>query len=334
MPDRRLGTSPLHVQPVVLGAWAIGGWYWGGTDDARAVRAIQASIDAGIGGIDTAPMYGCGHSETVVGRALVGRRDRVTLMTKVGLRWDDPGGAHFFDDWDDDARPLPIHRNLSAASVRLEVERSLTRLGVDCIDLIQCHWPDPTTEIEETMDALAGIVRAGRARAVGVSNFKPDLLARAQAELERHGLPLASTQPRYSLLRREIEADVLPWCQRRGVGAIVYSPMEQGLLTGRVGPDRVFADDDGRSLDPAFAMDNRVRVGAAIAATADLCDAHRCTPAQLALAWCHHQPGVTAAIAGARTPEQATENASAARIVLTAADQERLREAFGFRLGS
>ena len=329
---RQLGAGPIEVPPVVFGAWAIGGWYWGGTDDARSIRAIHASIDAGVGAIDTAPMYGCGHSETVVGQAIRDRRDRVTVMTKVGLRWDDTGGAHFFDDWDDDANPLPIHRNLSAASVRLEVERSLVRLGIDTIDLIQCHWPDPTTEVEETMDALAGIVHAGKARAVGVSNFPPALLERARAELGRHGLPLSSTQPRYSLLRRDIESDVLPWCREHGVGTIVYSPMEQGLLTGKVGPGRVFDADDGRSLDPAFSQENRARVLEAIDATADLCATHACTPAQLALAWCHHQQGVTAAIAGARTAAQATENAAAARIPLTAADMERLRTAFAFTL--
>lgn len=332
MEQRSLGESPLHVQPVVFGAWAIGGWYWGGTDDARSVRAIHASIDAGVTAIDTAPMYGCGHSEEVVGKALVGRRDRVVVMSKVGLRWDDTGGAHFFDDWDDDANPLPIHRNLSARSVRLEVDRSLGRLGVDVLDLVQCHWPDPTTEVEETMDALAGIVRAGKARAIGVSNFSPALLERARAELARHGLPLASTQPRYSLLKRGIEGDVLPWCRAHGVGTIVYSPMEQGLLTGKVGLDRVFAQDDGRSLDPAFSMENRKRVLAAIDETADLCADHGCTPAQLALAWCHHQPGVTAAIAGARTPEQAVENARAASIELTAEQVQRLSAAFDFTL--
>ena len=332
MDQRSLGQSPLHVQPVVFGAWAIGGWYWGGTDDARSVRAIQASIDAGVRGIDTAPMYGCGHSERVVGQALVGRRDRVTLMTKVGLRWDDPGGAHFFDDWDDDANPLPIHRNLSAVSVRYEVERSLERMGVDVIDLVQCHWPDPSTEIEETMDALAGVVRAGKARAIGVSNFKPELLERARVELASHGLPLANTQPRYSMVRRDIEADILPWCRDHEVGAIVYSPMEQGLLTGKVGLERVFAKDDGRSEDPAFSTENRTRVLRAIEATADLCATHGCTAAQLALAWCHHQPGVTAAIAGARSPEQAVENAKAASIVLTAAELQRLGAAFAFRL--
>jgi methylglyoxal reductase len=332
MEERSLGESPLRVQPVVFGAWAIGGWYWGGTDDARSVRAIQASIDAGVCAIDTAPMYGCGHSERVVGTALVGRRDRVTLMTKVGLRWDDTGGAHFFDDWDDDANPLPIHRNLSAVSVRLEVDRSLGRLGVDVIDLVQCHWPDPSTEIEESMDALAGVVRAGKARAIGVSNFKPELLERARAELSRHGLPLASTQPRYSMVRRDIEAGILPWCRDHGVGAIVYSPMEQGLLTGKVGLDRVFAKDDGRSEDPAFSAENRTRVLQGIEATADLCATHGCTAAQLALAWCHHQPGVTAAIAGARSPEQAIENAKAASIELAAADLARLGAAFAFRL--
>lgn len=321
MEQRRLGSSDLTVQPVILGAWAIGGWYWGGTDDAAAVDAIRASIDAGITAIDTAPMYGCGHSERVVGRAVRGRRDEVVLMSKVGLRWDDARGAHFFDDVDQTGRPISVHRNLRPDSIRHEVEQSLQRLGVEVIDLVQCHWPDPSTPVEESMGALARLVEEGKVRAVGVSNFDVPLLERSLAALP-DGVPLASDQPRYSLLDRGIERDVLRWCRTKAVGVIVYSPLEQGLLTGKVGPDREFPEGDGRRHDPAFSVDNRKRVAAALGTARELAAAHDCTLAQLALAWCFHQPGVTAAIAGARTPQQAVENAAAAEVSL---DRDELR---------
>jgi methylglyoxal reductase len=319
--QRPLGQSEIVVPPVIFGAWAIGGWYWGGTDDAAAIRAIHASIDAGVGAIDTAPVYGFGHSESIVGQAIRDRRDRVTLLTKVGLRWDGTEGEHFFDD-----AGQSVYRNLRPAAIRAEVEESLRRLGVDEIDVLQCHWPDPGFPVEETMVGLAALVGEGKIRAVGVSNFDPALLARAQAALG--SVPLASTQPRYSLLDRAIEDDVLPWCRDAGVGVIVYSPIEQGLLSGRVTLERTFAEDDGRSWSPRFSAESRAAVLAAIAQTADIAAAHDATPAQLAIAWCFHQPGVTAAIVGARSPRQAIENAGAARIVLSPAEIDRLSGAF------
>lgn len=318
---RSLGNSTLSVPPVIFGAWAIGGWRWGGTDDAAAIRAIHASIDAGMTAIDTAPVYGFGHSESVVGRAIADRRGAVQVLTKVGLRWDLTEGAHFFD-----SDGQSVYRNLRPAAIRAEVEGSLRRLGIDEIDLLQCHWPDPSTPVEETMAGLAALVTEGKVRAVGVSNFSPDLLSQAKAALG--SVPLASTQPRYSLMDRAIEADVLPWCIKAGVGTIVYSPIEQGLLSGRVTMERTFPDDDGRSSSPKFTPESRARVLAALEKTADIAAAHSATPAQVAIAWCVHQPGVTAAIVGARSPQQAIENAEAGRIALTAAELERLSSVF------
>ncbi|MFT5682133.1 MAG: methylglyoxal reductase [Myxococcota bacterium] len=321
MNSRPLGHSDLSIPPVIFGAWAIGGWNWGGTDDGEAIRAIHASIDAGVTAIDTAPVYGFGHSESVVGRAIADRRDRVQVLTKVGLRWDTTEGAHFFD-----SDGQSVYRNLRPASIRAEVEASLRRMGIDEIDLIQCHWPDPSFPVEETMAGLAALVDEGKVRAVGVSNFDPRLLTRAKIALGE--VPLASTQPRYSLLDRKIEADVLPWCRQAGVGAIVYSPIEQGLLSGKVTMDRTFPADDGRSRSPRFAPESRAGVLAALEQTADIAAAHNATPAQIAIAWCFHQPGVTAAIVGARSPQQAIENAAAGRITLSAAEIARLSQVF------
>jgi len=328
MEERRLGRSELVIEPVVLGAWAIGGWFWGGTDDEAAIAAIRASLDAGIRGIDTAPVYGFGHSERVVGQAIAGRRDEVVLMTKVGLRWDDDRGAWFFRDQDAQGAELDVYRNGRPDSVRWEVEQSLGRLGVDTIDLVQCHWPDPTTPVEDTMGELARLADEGKVRAIGVSNYGPELLERAESALAAEGRALASDQPPYSLIERGLEADVLPWCRDHQVGVIVYSPMARGLLSGKVGPERVFPPTDGRRDSPLFSIENRRKVMAALDQARELTGALGCTLAQLVVAWCFHQPGVTASIVGARNPAQARENAAAATVELGTEELEWLADLF------
>jgi aryl-alcohol dehydrogenase-like predicted oxidoreductase len=327
MQRRELGACGIDVPVVIFGAWAVGGWSWGGADDERSVQAIQASIDAGANAIDTAPVYGFGRSEIVVGRAIQGRRAAVVLMTKVGLRWDDERGDPAFETTDELGRKLVVRRNLRPWSVREEVEHSLKRMRVDVIDVVQVHWPDPRTPIPETMGALLELRAQGKLRAIGVSNFDV-----AQLELARKalgGVPLASDQPKYSLLARDIERDVLPWCRAAGVGVVVYSPLEQGLLTGKVTAERTFGADDGRSRRATFAAANRARVNAAIERVlAPIAARHGATCGQVALAWVVAQPGITAAIAGARTPEQARENAAAGALVLEPGELAELRAAF------
>jgi methylglyoxal reductase len=321
-----LGASSLAVSPVILGAWSYGGWYWGGADDTASVRAIHAAVDAGITSIDTAPVYGFGRSEEVLGRALTGIRDRVQILTKVGLRWDTEEGEHFFDTEDPSGKQWRITRNLRPASIRHEVELSLSRLGVDHIDMIQCHWPDPSTPIPETMGTLAALVAEGKIGAVGVSNFSPEQMTEAAAALG--DVPLASNQPRYSLLHRGIERDVLPHCQQENVGVIVYSPMGRGILTGRVGMDRQFPKGDGRADEPLYHPENRARVLAALAQVQPIAEAHGLSLANLAVAWVLAQPGVTAALVGARSAEQAIENSRAMNVKLSAEDLISLRTVF------
>ncbi len=328
METRRLGQTDIYVPPVIFGAWAIGGWYWGGSDDEQAVAAIRAAVDRGMNAIDTAPVYGRGHSERIVGRAIRGIRDQVVIMTKVGLRWDDRRGALFFEAVDPDGSRWPVHRNLRPDSIRHEVERSLDRLGVDVIDVLQVHWPDPSTPVEETMEAMARLVQEGKVRAIGVSNFRRPLLERARTALREAGIPLASLQPHYSLLHRRIEDEELPWCRVHGVGVVAYSPMERGLLTGRVTMDRTFPPGDGRNEDPLFREDNRRRILAALKRADAIARDLDCTLAQLALAWVHSQPGVTAAIAGCRTPEQVEENAHAGEITLDESTRRALADIF------
>ena len=304
----------------------MGGWFWGGMDDEESVTAIRTAIDSGITSIDTAPVYGFGHSEEVVGRGIRGIRDRVQLLTKVGLRWDNEEGAHFFDTTDPAGRQRRIFRNLRPKSIRWEVEQSLQRLQVDYIDVVQCHWPDPSTPILDSMGALGDLVRAGKIGAIGVSNFSPEQLQEAQSGLG--DIPLASTQPKYSLLHRGIEKDVLPYCRNHQVGVVVYSPMARGILTGRVTMDREFPESDGRSSDPLYHPENRKRVLDALDDVQEIADRHQVSLANLVVAWVVHQPGITGALVGARTAQQAMENAKAGGIRLEETDLKKLRDVF------
>lgn len=333
MQYRQLGQSDLRVPPIVFGAWAIGGWNWGGSDDDAALRAIQAGIDAGMNAIDTAPVYGFGHSEEVVGRALAGRREEVLLLTKVGLRWDDPRGTFYFKTLDQDGKPREVWRNSRPDSIAAEVEQSLRRLKTDRIDLLQIHWHDPSTPLAETLGALSRLVEQGKARAIGVSNFTPALLSETQQALGR--IPLASNQPKYSLVAREIERDVLPWCRDHGVGLLVYSPLEQGLLSGKVSAQRAFPQNDGRHKRGTFTAENRARVNALLEQVVrPIAERRQATVAQVVLSWTAAQPGITSAIAGARTSEQARENAGAGALVLESGELAAIRRAFeGLRLG-
>lgn len=327
MQRRRLGRSELEVPVVCFGAWAIGGWNWGATDDDAAVRAIQVGIDCGMDAIDTAPVYGFGHSEEVVARAIEGRRDRVVVMTKVGLRWDDTYGDVFFDTVDPRGRKLTVRRNATPASMRVEVEQSLQRLRVETLDLVQVHWPDLKTPIADTMGGLLELRAQGKLRAIGVSNHSVAMMKEAQKALG--DVPLASDQPKYSLVAREIEREILPWLRRAEVGCLVYSPLEQGLLTGKVGAERTFGPDDGRQNRATFTPENRARVNAALVRVVQpIAAAHGATVGQVVLAWTVAQPGITTALAGARTPEQARENAAAGDIVLSADELARIRREF------
>ncbi|HQE60844.1 MAG TPA: aldo/keto reductase [Candidatus Latescibacteria bacterium] len=320
---RQLGKSDLKVTPVVFGAWAIGGWFWGGTDDAEAVTAIRAAVDEGINTIDTAPMYGFGHSEEVVGKALKGIRDKVIVATKCGLRWNRTDGDFHFVAQDEQNRSHQIYKVLKPDSIIEECDLSLKRLNVDVIDLYQCHWPDTTTPIADTMGALMKLKEQGKIRAVGVSNFTPAMMRECL-----NAAPLASDQPKYSLLAREIEADVLPFCRENNIGVIVYSPLAQGLLTGKVTMDRQFAPGDLRVNTPWFQPQNRQRVLDALGRIRPIADAHRATLGQVAINWVINTPGVTSAIVGARNAAQVRENVHAAEFRLSEEEQSFIRSTF------
>lgn len=287
METRRFGNTDIQVTPVGLGTWAIGGWMWGGTDEARSIDTIHRAIDKGIGLIDTAPVYGFGRSEEIVGKALAnGRRDQVALATKVALNWN--------DDQD------KVWRDASAARIEREVEDSLKRLQTDRIDIYQVHWPDPKTPMEETARALENLYQAGKIRAIGVSNFTP-----SQMDELQKSVPLHSLQPPYNLFEREIEKEILPYCRENGIATITYGGLCRGLLSGKMREDTQFTGDDLRKNDPKFQGDRyRQYLNAVAELDAFARERYQKNVLALALRWLVDQPGVTTALWGARRPEQ------------------------------
>jgi len=303
---RTIGGSGISASAVGLGTWAIGGWMWGGTDERQSIAAIQASIDAGISLIDTAPAYGMGLAETIVGKAIAGRRDKVVLVTKCGLVWHVNEGAYFFHQ---DGKP--VHRYLGAASIRYEVEESLKRLGTDYIDHYVTHWQDATTPIAETVETLVRLKDEGKIRSIGASNVSPeDLVAYIATGA------LDAIQEEYSMVRRDIETTLLPLCRTSAVSVLSYSSLALGLLSGKVGPERVFAGDDQRKGNPRFSQANREKIARLTRGLEPVAEAHGASIAQVVIAWTIAQPGITFSLCGARDPAQAVENAAAARLRL------------------
>ncbi len=320
---RRLGGSDVEVSPVIFGAWAVGGWMWGGAEEAESIAAIQASIDHGVTTIDTAAVYGQGYGEEVVGRAIRGRREQVQVATKCGMTWDIPGGSDPWKTQDRLGKDITIYRNARPDSIPIECERSLKRLGVDVIDLYQVHWPDTTTPVEETMAALLKLHEQGKIRAIGVSNYDATWIKRAAA-----AGPLASLQPPYSLIQRKIEKEILPTCREHGIGVIVYSPLERGLLTGTVPADRVFPAGDHRASHKFFTPENRERVLGALGHVRPIAEEHGVSLAQMVINWTIQEPGITAALVGARNVEQAVHNAGALDFTLSPDERAEIRKAF------
>lgn len=307
---RSIGRSGISASGVGLGTWAIGGWMWGGTDERDSIAAIQASIDAGVSLIDTAPAYGLGRSEEIVGKAIRGRRDQVVIATKCGLNWHTRKGNHFFDQ-----DGLPVHRYLGADGIAEEVEQSLTRLGTDRIDLYITHWQDPTTPIAESMEALLRLKQQGKIGAIGASNV-------SAGELEQYlaAGQLDAIQERYSMIDREIEATLLPVTRANDVATLSYSSLALGLLSGAIDPARRFGGDDQRKDNPRFSEANRQKVARFRAAISPVIDRHAASMAQVVIAWTLAQPGITFALCGARNPAQALDNARAGQIALEAED--------------
>lgn len=305
MEKRQLGNSDLHITPVGFGAWAIGGSWeygWGPSDDQESIGAIQRALDFGVNWIDTAPAYGLGRSEEIVARALKGRADQPYIFTKCEIRWNPDGSLYY---------------SLKADSVRQEIEDSLRRLQVDVIDLYQIHWPEPDEDVEEAWTTLAQLKEEGKVRWIGVSNFNVEQMKRAIQIA-----PITSLQPPYSLLNRDVEQEILPFCRENNIGVIVYSPMASGLLTGAMTPERVASlpDDDWRKTSSEFQMPRLARNMDLAALLGRIGERYGQSAGAVAVAWTLHHPAVTGAIVGARRASQIDQSFAGGTFTLSDTD--------------
>jgi len=313
MEYRKLGNTDVKVSAITFGAWAIGGWMWGGAVKKDALEAIAASYDYGVTSIDTAPIYGQGRSEEIVGDALRSlHRDKVQILTKFGMRWDEKKGRLDFKSTDNAGRPIEIYRYAGKESVIKECEDSLRRLGTDYIDLYQQHWPDPTTPIAETMEAMAQLIKQGKIRAAGVCNYSAEQMIEAEKTIN-----LASNQVPYSMVERSIEEELVPYCFNNNKSIIAYSSLQRGLLTGKILPDHQFAPGDHRPTTSFFKPENIRRIDNFLDKLRPLATLKNALLSQLVIRWAIEQPGITIALAGARNKEQAIQNATAAYINLS-----------------
>jgi aryl-alcohol dehydrogenase-like predicted oxidoreductase len=307
---RTLGNSDLHLTPIGFGAWAIGGgnweFAWGPQDDDESIAAIQRALDLGINWIDTAAIYGLGHSEEVVARALKASHQKPLVFTKCSMRWSDDRS---------------IYRSLKAKSLEDELHASLRRLGRDSIDLYQIHWPNPETEIEEGWGALAKFKEQGKVRYIGVSNFNVEQMKKAQKIA-----PITSLQPPYSMLRRAVEEEILPFAQANSIGVINYSPMVSGLLTGKMTAERVAAlpQDDWRRRAVEFNEPRLSRNLRLVEVLREIGKPHDVEPGVVAVAWTLHHPAITGAIVGGRNPQQVEGLAAALHFRLSQLDYQRI----------
>ncbi|MBN1788999.1 MAG: aldo/keto reductase [Bacteroidales bacterium] len=313
MEKRKLGASSVEASVITFGAWAIGGWMWGGADRKEALDAIRASFDHGITSIDTAPAYGQGLSEEIVGEAIRGlKRDKIQILTKFGLRWDTSEGEFFFNSKDNSGREIHIHKLASSKSIMKECEDSLRRLKTDYIDLYQIHWHDSTTPIAETMEAMQRLLEQGKIRAAGVCNYTAGQMEEAEKTIS-----LASNQVPYSMVFRDIEKDVIPYAIQHNKSIIAYSPLQRGLLTGKIIPGYKFNEGDTRDGNVFYSHENIIRVNAFLDKLKPMAKEKNATLGQLVIRWTVEQPGITIALVGARNRRQAVENARAGDIHLS-----------------
>ena len=322
MEYRKLGNTALELSAITHGAFAIGGNMWGGNEKKDSIDSIHASLDHGVTSIDTAPFYGFGLSEQMIGEAIKGKdRSKIQLLTKFGLVWDgsNQGKGEFFFDAEENGTKIPVYKFASKATIIKEVEESLKRLGTDYIDLLQLHWPDSTTPISETMEALDLLIQQGKIRTAGVSNYSVDQLKEASGTLK-----LASNQVSYSMLNRAIENDLVPYSLETQTGIIVYSPMERGLLTGKYFKESKLKDNDHRN--GYFSQFDLDKVKTFLEAIEPIAQSKDATLSQLVLRWTTLQPAISVVLAGARNAAQAIANAQAMNITITPGELQLIND--------
>jgi aryl-alcohol dehydrogenase-like predicted oxidoreductase len=318
MKYKKLGNTDLNLSAITFGSFAIGGWLWGGTEQNAALEAIKASYDLGVTSIDTAPIYGQGFSEEIVGHAIKGiPRDKVQILTKYGMRWDLAKGTLVYKSKDNSGKDIDIYKYAGKESIIKECEDSLKRLGTDYIDLYQLHWPDVITPIEETMEAVNQLIKQGKIRYAGVCNYNVEQLAEAEKYVN-----LASNQVPYSMVVRDIEEKVVPYCIENGKGILAYSPLERGLLTGKMKPGYKFGEGDQRATRAFYKDENLRRTNEFLEKIKPIADAKGLSLGQLVILWTLEQPGITIALVGARNAEQAIQNAKATEASLTTEEIE------------
>ncbi|MBN2523466.1 MAG: aldo/keto reductase [Bacteroidales bacterium] len=311
--------TPIKVSSITFGAWAIGGWMWGGADEKDALAALETSIDLGMTTIDTAPAYGFGKSEELVGKVIEGIRDKVQILTKYGLHWNTDKGVFYFKSEDAAGDPVDIHKYASCESVMKECEDSLRRLRTDYIDLYQIHWPDPSTPISETMEAVARLKEQGKIRAAGVCNYTVDLLKEANEFVD-----IVTNQVPYSMVKRDIEKDIVPYCQENGKGILPYSPLQRGILTGKITKNYTFNHGDHRPTTPYYKEPNLTRINNFLEDIKPIADENNLSLAQLVIYWTMKQPTMISTLVGARNPEQVKENIKAADAEVSDADLKEI----------
>jgi aryl-alcohol dehydrogenase-like predicted oxidoreductase len=293
---RTLGRSQVKVTPLAFGAWAIGGWMWGGAEESDAIKAIQAAYHSGITTIDTAPVYGFGRSEEIVGKAMKGiARDKYQILTKFGLNWETQQGEPYFDTVDNEGRKFKMYKWSSKERVMKECEDSLRRLETDYIDLYQIHWPDPTTPVSETFEAVQRLIDQGKVRAAGVCNYSIQLVDEALQTIQ-----LASNQVPYSLINRTIEKEIIPQAIEKGMSIIPYSPLQRGLLTGKIKPGHKFNEGDTREGNRFYTDENIRRTNALLEQIKPIAEKYNATLAQVIINWTMNQPGIACVLACAR----------------------------------
>jgi aryl-alcohol dehydrogenase-like predicted oxidoreductase len=312
MEYRKIGNSDLELSVITFGAWAAGGWMWGGTERSGSIDAIRKSYDEGVTSIDTAPIYGQGDSEEIVAEALEGiARDKVQIITKYGMRWDLAKGTLAMKSKDNSGNDIDVYKYAGRESIIKECEDSLRRLKTDYIDLYQIHWPDVTTPIQESMEAVAELIQQGKVRYAGVCNYSADQVAEADKYVD-----IISDQVPYSMVKRDIESELVPYSLEAVKSIIAYSPLERGLLTGKMKPGYKFEEGDHRANLYFFKDENLKRTNDFLDKLRPLAAEKNATLSQLVLRWTIEQPAITIALAGARNAEQSVQNARAVDVKL------------------
>lgn len=309
-----LPESEVKITPLTFGAWAIGGWFWGGAEEKESIRAIESAIDLGMTTIDTAPVYGFGQSEEYVEKAIRGKRSQVEILTKFGIVWDKKTKhLHFENTTDNYGNKISLYRLGTKENVIKECEDCLKRLKTDYIDLFQQHWPDSFTPVEETMEALDILKTQGKIRAGGVSNYSSEQMADAEKYFK-----ISSNQVPYSMVFRDIENKLVPHCVENKKEIIVYSPLQRGILTGKITPGYLFNEGDHRPATPFYKEPNLSTINQFLSEIRPIAERKNASLAQLVINWTLHQPGISCVLTGARNEKQVAENIKAAELIISA----------------